>query len=1321
MCAVLRLPDPMNAPTTINQLMAVGDAPRLREIPYNYTSFSDREIVIRLLGSSAWDMLEQLRGERRTGRSARMLYEVLGDIWVVQRNPYLQDDLLDNPARRRLLVGALLHRLREVEKRRTPDADAARDHLVGELLRSAHAAVRAFDAMFIELAELRRRTRRRLRKCTADDNVKFDALSRVSHVTDATDWRVEYPFVVLTPDTEAEMAQLVKGCIELDLTIIPRGGGTGYTGGAIPLTWKSAVINTEKLETMSEVDLRHLPGALHEVPTIWTEAGVVTQRVADAAEAAGYVFAVDPTSAEASCIGGNIAMNAGGKKAVLWGTALDNLASWRMVTPDAQWLEVVRLDHNLGKIHDAEVASFELRYFEADGSTPVRTERLDIPGSTFRKEGLGKDVTDKFLSGLPGVQKEGCDGLITSARWVLHRMPAHTRTVCLEFFGNARDAVPSIVELKDFMFAEQKRSGVLLAGLEHLDDRYLKAVGYATKSKKGATLGSPHGSGGLPKMVLVGDIAGDDADAVARAASEVVRIANSRHGEGFIAISAEARKKFWLDRKRTAAISRHTNAFKINEDVVIPLPRMAEYTDGIERINIELSLRNKLKICDALGEFFRRGNLPLGKSDDDGAIPSAELLEDRVAHAIALIEEVRALWAGWLADIDALFPQLQDHSLRASWKTQLRAPLAAIFAGDAFRPILEECSAVHKRVLKGRVWAALHMHAGDGNVHTNIPVNSDDYEMLQTAHQAVKRIMALARSLDGVISGEHGIGITKLEFLSDAELAPFAAYKRRVDPDGRFNDGKLLRNEELHTKNGQGLEHDFVQKRLMFADLTNAYTPSFGLMGHESLIMQQSDIGAIADSVKDCLRCGKCKPVCATHVPRANLLYSPRNKILATSLLVEAFLYEEQTRRGVSIRHWEEFEDVADHCTVCHKCLAPCPVDIDFGDVSMNMRNLLRKMGKQSFRPGKAAAMFFLNATSPQTIRLVRAAMVGAGFRAQRFANRLLRGAARAQTAKPPATVGTAPVRAQVIHFINKKMPGGLPNKTARALLDIEDKAYVPIIRDPKATSAETEAVFYFPGCGSERLFSQVGLATQAMLWHAGVQTVLPPGYLCCGYPQRGAGQYDKAEKIITDNRVLFHRVANTLNYLDIKTVVVSCGTCYDQLQGYEFEKIFPGCRIIDIHEYLLDKGITLPGGGAYLYHDPCHTPLKKQEPMKTVRALLGDKVFKSERCCGESGTLGVARPDISTQVRFRKEEELRKSETQLRGSGLVGPQDDIKILTSCPSCLQGLQRYGDDLQSGLLEADYIVVEMARKILGEDWMPQYVAAANAGGIERVLV
>ncbi|MBI3711502.1 MAG: DUF3683 domain-containing protein [Burkholderiales bacterium] len=1288
----------------------LGTAPaRLREIPYNYTSFSDREIVIRLLGEDAWALLDLLRGKRQTGRSARMLYEVLGDIWVVRRNPYLQDDMLENPKRRQALIDALDHRLHEIEKRRIAtdalqEEDIDRSQSVEILVAAARKAVASFAQEFRDTYDLRKKANKMLAKYTAKDNIKFDGLSRVSHVTDATDWRVEYPFVVLTPDTEDEMAGLVKTCISLGLTIIPRGGGTGYTGGAIPLTPLSAVINTEKLEHLGAVEMTRLPGVDRDYAVIYSGAGVVTKRVSDAADKAGFVFAVDPTSAEASCIGGNVAMNAGGKKAVLWGTALDNLASWKMVDPNGDWLEVTRLEHNLGKIHDVEMAKFQLEWTHPGEKTPFKTEYLNIPGRTFRKEGLGKDVTDKFLAGLPGVQKEGCDGLITSARWILHRMPKFARTVCLEFFGQARDAIPSIVEIKDYLDGETKKGGAILAGLEHLDERYLKAVGYTTKSKRGV----------IPKMALFGDIVGDDENAVAQAASEVIRIANTRVGEGFVAVSPEARKKFWLDRAKTAAISKHTNAFKINEDVVIPLDRMGEYTDGIERINIELSIQNKLDCIAALKQFVARGNLPLGKSEDAEGddIPAAELLEDRVAQAHQLLDDIAARWTYLLTHLDqplsearaelsrlgldkldfvfeqrlqsqpdaTLFSVVQDRTIRVSWKTEVRAQLRQIFNGAAFKLIVDECTAIHKKVLRSRVFVALHMHAGDGNVHTNLPVNSDDYAMLQVAHHAVDRIMVLARSLNGVISGEHGIGITKLEYLTEDEIKEFRDYKLRIDPEGRFNKGKLLNLPEFA------------------ADLRNAYTPSFGLMGHESLIMQQSDIGAIANSVKDCLRCGKCKPVCATHVPRANLLYSPRNKILATSLLVEAFLYEEQTRRGISIKHWEEFEDVADHCTVCHKCLTPCPVDIDFGDVSMNMRNLLRKMDKKSFNPGTASAMFFLNAKDPATIKAARQIIFGLGVSAQRFGNTLLKKFAKKQTKAPPASIGKPAMKEQVIHFINKKMPGNLPT-----------------------TTSDTEAVFYFPGCGSERLFSQVGLATQAMLWNVGVQTVLPPGYLCCGYPQRSAGQYDKAEKIITDNRVLFHRMANTLNYLDIKTVVVSCGTCYDQIQGYEFDKIFPGSRIIDIHEYLLEKDVKLAAveGTRYMYHDPCHTPMKLQDPLKTVNALIttkdDTKIEKNERCCGEAGTLAVSRPDISTQIRFRKEEEMNKGADKLRADGFKG---DVKILTSCPACLQGLSRYNEDSAT---TADYIVVEMAKHILGENWMPEYVAKANNGGIERVLV
>ena len=1289
----------MNAPLPVNILHAEpASATRLREIPYNYTSFSDREIVIRFLGAESWDILNDLRGERKTGRSARMLFEVLGDLWVVTRNPYLQDDLLDNPKRRKALIDALQHRIDAIDERGSNNAK------VDILVSAAKTAVEKFAEDFRQTYDLRKKALAKYTKITRKDNVQFDGLARVSHVTDATDWRVEYPFVVLNPDTEIEIAALVRASIELGLTVIPRGGGTGYTGGAIPLTPMSVVINTEKLDQHTGVQMRTLPGVSRQIATIECGAGVVTRRAMEAATDAGLEFACDPTSADASCIGGNVAMNAGGKKAVLWGTALDNLASWRMVTPDAQWLEVERLDHNLGKIHDIAMARFKVTRYDIDMKTQLgEPEILEIAGPSFRKVGLGKDVTDKFLSGLPGIQKEGCDGLITSATFILHRMPKHVRTIALEFFGNVSHAVPAIVEIKDYLDATSRKDPlVLMAGLEHMDERYIKAVGYATKAARQQR----------PKMVLIADIASDDENAVGEAASHIVRLCNARDGEGFVAVSAEARKKFWLDRARTAAIAKHTNAFKINEDVVIPLPKLGDYSDGIERINIELSIDNKLKLLDAI-ETFMQGELPL-QADEDGNA-DADMVKSKQAISLQLINDLRTRWNLILDSLDAkvtalgvlgepyqkyenVFRAVQSYDLRISWKRELKRPMEEIFAGREYQKILNELDAIHKKVLKSRVFIALHMHAGDGNVHTNIPVNSDDYIMMQDAHTAVARVMALAKGLDGVISGEHGIGITKMEFLDQSIIDNFTTYKNKVDPNGHFNKGKLLA--------GSGLE--------------NAYTPSFGLLEQESIIMEQSAIGEIADDISDCLRCGKCKPVCTTHVPRANLLYSPRNKILATSLLIEAFLYEEQTRRGISLKHFDEFNDVADHCTVCHKCLNPCPVDIDFGDVSIKMRNFLREQGKKNFNPGTAAGMLFLNAKDPATIKLLRAGMIQFGYKAQNFAHTLAKkfGLLKDKI-RPPATVGKPEIKAQVIHFINRPMPKKLQSKTSRAMLGIEDDRMIPVIRNPKKVTEDSEAVFYFPGCGSERLFSNVGLATQAMLYEVGAITVLPPGYLCCGYPQTSSGNHDKGLEITTDNRVLFHRVANTLNYLDIKTVIVSCGTCMDQLQKYEFEKIFPGCRLLDIHEYLMEKDMRLQTvkGTRYMYHDPCHSPMKTYKPLEVTNKLMGTEVALNDRCCGESGTFAAARPDIATQVKFRKQEELEKGMAKM-GLTVGAPEEKVKILTSCPSCLQGLARYGDDTG---IEADYIVVEMAKHILGENWMQEYVERVNNGGIEKVLL
>ncbi len=627
-----------------------------REIPYNYNSCTDQDIVIRLLDNKAWDIISELRLQRKIGYSARMLFEVLGDLWVVYRNPYIQDDLISNRRRRHALQQALLHRLDMIASR------ADTNTKVLTLLTIARSAVEKFNLHLIEQNKMRRKAYKTLGKVLRKDNICFDGLSRVAHATDATDWRVEYPFVVLKPDSETQIAPLVKACITLGLTIIPRGGGTGYTGGAIPLTPHSAVINLEKLEQLSAIEPMTLPGTDIVMATVNAECGVVTRRLGDLAKTQDLVFAVDPTSQDASTIGGNVAMNAGGGKAVLWGTTLDNLVSWRMVTPRGTWQEIVRQNHNVSKIHLQDNTTFSITEYAADGKTPLADPTLlTIPGASLRKEGLGKDVTDKFLSGLPGVQKEGCDGLITSARFILHKPPQHIRTVCMEFFGdNLQKAVPAIVEIKNYLDALPE---VLLSGLEHLDERYIKAVKYTTKVTRAER----------PKMILLADIVSDNENALNAAAAEMVRLTNLRNGEGFTASSSAARAIFWLDRTRTAAIATHTNAFKINEDVVIPLPRLGEYNNSIERINIEYSLGNKLAMLATQLTFLQ------ALADKHSEQP---LLLEKINAAYSIVIQTQKQWQIIANDLDTYFIELQSRTLRISYKTTISKPLLTIFAGE---------------------------------------------------------------------------------------------------------------------------------------------------------------------------------------------------------------------------------------------------------------------------------------------------------------------------------------------------------------------------------------------------------------------------------------------------------------------------------------------------------------------------------------------------------------------------------------------------------------------------------------------------------------
>ncbi|MFL5263809.1 MAG: DUF3683 domain-containing protein, partial [Anaeromyxobacteraceae bacterium] len=459
-----------------------------REIPYNYTSADDRAAVVHLLGEGVWQRLEELRERRVTGRSARLLLRVFGEVLIHRRNAYLYQELVEGAARRRRFFANLDADLATVE------AHSGGDPAVYEILAATRALL---DALRLELSDVparRAAMAAAFAPIVGKDNVRTDPFTLVAHATDATDWRLHLPVAVVTPTDEAQVAPLLAAIEALALKAIPRGAGTGLTGGAVPLAEGCVVVNTERLDHIRGIEEREftLPGgARAKAHVMLLEAGVITEHAMEAAAELGLVFATDPTSAWACTIGGNIAENAGGKTAVLWGTCIDNLLAYEMAMPGGLRFAVRRTDHALRKILPEDAVTFEVR--DERGGL-VRT--VALTGADLRKKGLWKDITNKALSGLPGVQKEGTDGVITSAEFVLYREYASSRTLCLEFFGADMDeASRAILEV---VRAFPNEGHEVLQALEHFDDEYVRAIGYKTKAPRGEA----------PKAVLLVDVVG---------------------------------------------------------------------------------------------------------------------------------------------------------------------------------------------------------------------------------------------------------------------------------------------------------------------------------------------------------------------------------------------------------------------------------------------------------------------------------------------------------------------------------------------------------------------------------------------------------------------------------------------------------------------------------------------------------------------------------------------------------------------------------------------------------------------------------------------
>jgi FAD/FMN-containing dehydrogenase/Fe-S oxidoreductase len=1087
------------------------------------------------------------------------------ELFLVRANPFIDPDLVRQSVSRRLFM--------------------ARPTLSGEFPRLLKAAVDGFWERFAADRAFCATLRERLAAILPAECISDAPNSLIECATDATDLRFALPMLVLFPEEAAQIEAVAKLANELGFAIVPRGGGTGLTGGAIPLAPRTVILSLSRFKRILDID----PGK----KILCAQSGVITQDAITAAAEQNLLFTVDPASKSASTLGGNVSENSGGPCAFEYGTTIDAIESYEMVTPLGERIRVRRVDHPRHKILPTETAVFEV--LDAAGRV---VETVSLAGDALRGTGLGKDVSNKFLGGLPGVQKEGVDGIVTEACFVLHDRPKHSRTLCLEFFG--RSMRPAMLVIRDVVALRDqiRRQGdrVKISALEEFGTKYVKAIEYKKKSVRFE---------GEPISVLLVQLDSDDEAELAAVADAIADVAAAVAGvDVFQAATEKEAELFWEDRHRLSAISRRTSGFKINEDVVIPLAAIPSFADFIEDLNLKYLARG-LRRC-----LLKVRELP-------GIPADAPRIEEALAKARAVLR--RDITARELSDdeyeveIGLLFQELRDLYPKRD----------------------REIEALHQELSARRIVVANHMHAGDGNCHVNVPVNSNDPEMLALAFEAVDEVFREVIGLGGGVSGEHGIGVTKIAYLSEDKIAAIRDYKAKVDPNGVLNPGKLVKRELP----------------------AEPYTFSFNrLIGDldKTALKDKEDLIALLKSIQTCTRCGKCKQVCPMYYPQRGLLFHPRNKNLSLGALVEAIAYSQVQAGEPDPRLLAKLRRLMEHCTACGKCTAVCPIRIDSAKAALTVRAFLEYKG-QGGHPLKTRVLQAL-ARDPAG-RLPRAAkVVSAG---QTAANRVL-----------PLVPGPWRRRRQSPLL---QSPG--PHLDFRNLAEDLRLAERSIFRLPGVPADET--VLYFPGCGAGLFSRSIGLAALYLLLKSGANAVLPDAHLCCGYPLLAAGCVEayNTNRLRTLQHILDLLIKTGRAGLKATRLLTSCGTCRESLESFEFAReIHEPLVHEDVLQFLVGRLPPLDGQGGVLYHAACHgewvgAPKAKAPAIyrQALSGLLGAKVALSPGCCGESGLGALTSPAIYNRLRERKKDQLARD--------LAGADKKLPVLVGCPSCKVGVKR----------------------------------------------
>lgn len=1071
-----------------------------------------------------------------------------------------------------------------------------------------------------------------LRNILPNECILSSPSALVASATDATDLRMELPLLVVEPDSAEQVAALVKLANDMKFALIPRGGGSGMTGGAVPARKRTVIVSLTRLTKIGPIDLENM--------TVTVEAGAITQNVIKAVDAAGALFSVDPASKQASSIGGNVSENAGGPSAFEYGTTLDNLLWWRMVTPTGEIISVERENHPRHKILPEETAVFVVK----DISGGVRNV-IHLRGDEIRLPGLGKDVTNKALGGLPGMQKEGVDGIITEACFIIHPKPKFKRVMVLEFFG--RSMHPAAVVVRELVGLRnrirQEGDYAHLSALEEFNAKYVQAIEYKRKSQKYE---------GLPISVIILQVDGDDPYLLDKCVNDIVCVVEEQDNVDIIVAQDDKEgERFWEDRHRLSAIAKRTSGFKLNEDVVIPMDRIPDFALFLEQLNLE---------CTA--QAYRHALQEVGR------LPGFPMEDKEFNREFSFASKV--------ASGDNPQAELSDTEL---WK---RAEAFLAGMGQKYAHLDKKIGKIRDYMEASRIVVASHMHAGDGNCHVNIPVNSNDAHMLEEAEETAARVMAECQEMGGEVSGEHGIGITKISFLDKSKMDALRAFKERVDPRDVMNPAKLV-HRELPVR-------PFT---FSFNRLINDIHAS-GLPDKEKLI-------SLLSTVQVCTRCGKCKQVCSMCYPERSMQYHPRNKNMVLGMLLEAVYYSQVNKGAIDDNLLRWLRDLVEHCTACGRCLANCPVKIPSGEVALTLRSLLEHENAGGHPIKKRALEWLVHDVSSRVPKAAKMASLG-----QKVQNKLL-GVVPSVWKKrmqSPIFAGSGPKMGYTNLYESLRLHRGS-------------------VFAPREVTPGMPCVLYFPGCGGSLFYDRIGLAAIMLLLHTGHAVAVPPRHLCCGYPLLAAGMDTEYEDNMAQNRQYLASMLRNLikQGFDVRYLATACGSCRDSLARMKLNEQFPQLEQKDVSQIVLPllqhEGMEAPvaPGTNVLYHAACHcewagVPTLKGQAQLTgaLEQLCKVKVSTIPGCCGESGMGAVTSPTIYNLLRARKKERLAQAfEPQPQtGACYAGP-----ILVGCPSCKIGIARCLIQLKEKH-PVLHVLEWLANQVDGEDRRQRFRRRAN---------